>query len=200
MATPPATPPPPAPQPLGLPRGSVRATLALILSATFWYQSLRGDAIDPLLLDAVLLVVAFYFGVRSTTPIPPAQPPPATWQPLFLPRGIVRTVLFLGFMGVIAYTFYRQGGIESNLLLIGQVLTSYAAGYLIATVTARRYQRASGPSVAYAMFRHVVAVGALGITGVVCWSLLFGAPALPPISKNLLAWVVAFYFGSRVAP
>ncbi len=64
--------PSPAPQkippPLGLPRHSVRATLALFLCGTLWYLTLTGEEIPNILWESVLLVVAFYFGVRSTAP------------------------------------------------------------------------------------------------------------------------------------
>src|SRR3990172_3157799 len=75
--------------PLGLPTGSVRAVLALILCATMWYLVYLGEAVPGLLASAVLLVVAFYFGVRSTaSPLPavapgqaPGVPPPPSLPP-----------------------------------------------------------------------------------------------------------------------
>jgi len=61
--------------PLGLPAGSVRATLAIILSGSLWYVILRGGDPPQILVDSALLVVAFYFGVRSTAPVVPAARP-----------------------------------------------------------------------------------------------------------------------------
>ena len=201
MAVPPqARPAAPAPQPLGLPRGSVRAGLALILSGTLWYSILTDRPLSPLLVDAVVLVVAFYFGVRSSMPPAPVEPPTSTWQPLFLPRGVVRTFLLLGFVAVIGYTWYRTGRVGESLLLIGQVLGSYVSGYAVSAIVSRRLRSGRGPSAALAMVRHAIAAFSLGITGVMCWSLTFGQPALPVISQNLLAWTVAFYFGSRLTP
>jgi len=160
----------------------------------------RSQPIPPIVTDAALLVVAFYFGVRSATPPGPVESPVPSWQPLFLPRGAVRAILLLGFFGVIAWIWIRDGALDSSLLLMGQVLVSYLAGFAISTVTARRGKAGKGPSVAVALFRHLLAAGAMGITIVVCGSLAFGQPALPPVSQNLLAWTVSFYFGSRLGP
>src|SRR2546426_610628 len=94
--------PEPLPQPLGLPRHSVRATLALLLCGTLWYLALTERKIPDILWESGLLVVAFYFGVRSTAPAAPVATAATTAdhvggpQPLYLPRGSIRTVLLLG--------------------------------------------------------------------------------------------------------
>jgi hypothetical protein len=179
----------------------VRATLALILCGTFWYLAVQDRPIPPILTDAALLVVAFYFGVRSIAPPLPVEPARASgWQPLFLPRGAVRTLLLLGFFSVIAWTWFREGSIDNSLFLMGQVLASYLVGVVVTFLANRRLRRARGRSAALALFRHVLAALALGVTGVVCASTIFGQPALPAVSENALAWTVSFYFGSRLAP
>ena len=194
-----ATPGPPSPQPLGLPRGSVRATLALVLCGSLWYLVARGQPVAETIANAAILVIAFYFGVRSTMPAAPVGAP-TTWQPLYLPRGTVRSILLLGFFGVIALAWYRSRSLNPALLLIGQVLVSYVAGVALSAITSRRPRPVRGPSLAVAAFRHAIAIAAVGTTVLVCGSVLFDQPALPPIAQNALAWVVSFYFGSRVAP
>ena len=109
------------PPPLRLPVGSVRAVLALIVCGTLWYATLQGTTAPSILIDSALLVVAFYFGVRSTAPVVPVQMASVTAkqrkvrQPLFLPHGSVRTVLALGFLGVMGYVAVRDHAIPQTL-------------------------------------------------------------------------------------
>src|SRR3972149_3150070 len=58
---------PAIPPPLGLPTGSIRAVLALIMCGSIWYLALNGLAIPDILVESVLLVIGFYFGVRQGT-------------------------------------------------------------------------------------------------------------------------------------
>ncbi|TLZ73597.1 MAG: hypothetical protein E6K10_00035, partial [Methanobacteriota archaeon] len=87
--------PTPVRPPLALPVGSVRAILALVLCGSLWYLVLKDFSPLPVLVDSALLVVAFYFGVRSTAP-PSAPVVPTSVpvkQPLHLPRGTIRGIL-----------------------------------------------------------------------------------------------------------
>lgn len=200
------------PQPLGLPKGSVRATLALFLSATMWYMVIKGQQPPTILIESVLLVVAFYFGTRSMAPAagasaaaPGPSPPPAApgHEPLYLPRGSVRTVLLFGFFSVIVYVWFRGGtaAIPSSMILILQVLTSYLSGFILSTLTIWRARKGEKPIRAVAWLRHGVAAASLAIVAAVCGTIVLGQPAwMPHIPDNFLAWTVAFYFGSRLSP
>lgn len=202
-----AAPPSALRPPLGLPSGSVRATLALVLSATMWYLVYRQVAVPGLLASAVLLVVAFYFGVRSTgspaataAQAAPGQTTPVS-QPLYLPRGAVRTILLGGFLTTIVYVWATGREIPEELVLILQVLASYVVGYSVSVAVNRRIEKGLGPNRAIRWARNLIALLALGVTGVVCSSLLFQVPAFVPTdAEKILAWVVAFYFGSRLGP
>ena len=197
------------PQPLGLPRHSVRAILALLLCGSLWYLAIKEQPAPDILWESVLLVVAFYFGVRSTAPI--ATIPLATAggavdharapQPLFLPRGSVRTVLLLGFFGIVAFDWFKGRALPETMVLVLQVLTSYITGYVLSSFLIRRAQRGAKPIRGLTIFRHLLAVASLGVVGAVCGSILFGAPSwMPAIPDQVLAWTVAFYFGSRLSP
>ena len=189
------------PQPLGLPSGSVRAVIALILCGTLWFQVLKGEAIEDILVESALLVVGFYFGVRSGTG-PPIAPATAEGMrhPLFLPRGSIRFVLLLGFFGVIAYMWYRSRGIPEAFTLILEVLASYVIGYIASAIIARRQKAGKKPSRALAVFRNANAIAAMLLVGYLCGALLFSWPRFfPEYTKNALAWIVAYYFGSRLA-
>jgi len=200
-ATQPATPPEKPPPPLGLPPGSVRAVIALILCVSLWYQVLNGADIPPILVESALLVVGFYFGVRSGTgpPIAPVTTE-GVRQPLFLPRGSIRVVLLIGFFGVIAYTRYMGRGIPDAFLLILEVLAAYLIGYVISAIILRR--RAAGilPSRKVAIFRNINAIIVIFLVAYICGVLVLSWPDfLPEQSGNALAWIVAYYFGSRLA-
>jgi len=196
------------PAPLRLPPGSVRAILALTLCGTLWYLIFRGEATfngevaPPILVESALLVVAFYFGVRSSAPIVPVQEgPDKVRQPLYVPRGVVRGILAAGFLGVIGYVFYRDGAIPQALLLVFQVVVSYLVGFAVSAVILRRARAGKGFGRAAAAARNVISVAAIGITAGVCAAIVIGRPELiPSYFENGLAWTIAFYFGSRLAP
>jgi len=206
-ATPTVPPTPPKP-PLGLPTGSVRALLAITLSGTLWYMILRRLEPPDILVESALLVVAFYFGVRSTAPVTlsskPAPAPadvPRLRQPLFLPRGVVRSILAVGFLGVIAYVFFRDGTIDSALVLILQVIVSYVVGYVFSYVLLRRARAGKELGRAARAARNVISLAAIGITAGASWTIATGqfSDVFPPYLQNGLAWAIAFYFGSRVS-
>jgi len=199
--------PPPIPAPLRLPTGSVRAILALTLCGTLWSLILREVTPPTILVESALLVVAFYFGVRSTAPVVPVQvapkaaPTTRVRQPLFLPRGVIRTILAVGFLGVVAYLFYRGRSIEPPFVLILQVIMSYVIGYLFSAILLRRAQAGKGLGRGAAAVRNFISVAATGITVGVCWAIASETFYLvPDYLKNGLAWTIAFYFGSRLAP
>lgn len=184
----------------------MRAILALTLCATLWYATVRGVAPPTILVESALLVVAFYFGVRSTAPVVPVQAPPSgaqkpsVRQPLFLPRGVVRTVLAIGFLGVIGYVGLQEGRIPETLLFVLQVILSYIGGYIISVILLRRARAGKGLSRPVAAARNLISLAAIGITGGACWAIATGRfDAVPAYLQNGLAWIVAFYFGSRLA-
>ncbi len=209
-----ATAAPAVPPPLGLPPGSVRAILALVMSGTLWYMVLQDRSIPDILVESVLLVVGFYFGVRqgtapalqpaATVPLPAAGPPtpagrPLVRHPLHLPRGSVRVILLLGFFGTIAYMWNRGRGLPDAMILILQVLASYIIGYVVSVIVHRRRFAGLGANRVVVAFRNLNAVAVIGLSSYVCASFAVGwAPLFPEYTSNLLAWTVAYYFGSRL--
>jgi hypothetical protein len=191
------------PPPLGLPQGSVRAILALVLCGSLWYEVVKDLALSPILLESSLLVVAFYFGVRSTAP--PSQPViptavPVT-HPLHLPRGAVRGFLLFGFFAVIAYLWLKGRPLTQEFVLILQVLASYLIGFGIAYAVERRRRLGRKPNLVVAVFRNLNAVWVIGLTVYMCGVLVVGwTQFYPQLTGNSLAWIVAYYFGSRVSP
>ena len=202
---------PAIPPPLGLPTGSIRAVLALIMCGSIWYLALNGLAIPTILVESVLLVIGFYFGVRqgaapalqpaatAPPPVAPGGKPVKVRQPLHLPRGSVRTLLLVGFFGTIAWLWTHDQGLPGAFLLILQVMASYVIGYVVSVIVHRRRMAGKPVIRAVVWFRNLNAAAVIGLVGYVCASFALGWPQLlAPYTDNLLAWTVAYYFGSRL--
>src|SRR2546425_3978330 len=91
-----AVPPVPGPEPLRLPHGSVRGTIAIFVTATYGYLLLVGRSVPAVVVNAVVVVIAFYFGTHTATSrpaVPPGRPVPR-------PPRLVRALLLIGFAGL----------------------------------------------------------------------------------------------------
>lgn len=94
--------------PLALPVGSVRAIITLSTLGTVWFHQFQDLPIPPVLGDTLLLVLGYYFGTRNASAAAPAQAlagPPADREsnrrdPLFLPRGLIRILIIVGFAAI----------------------------------------------------------------------------------------------------
>lgn len=102
--------------PLGLPPGSVRALLTLLVVAVVVAQTVRGQEIELLWSETLMIALAHYFTTRRLLSLPPQVlrrladeghiEPEA--NPLFLPRYSIRILLLAIFAGVAIY-LYRKG-------------------------------------------------------------------------------------------
>src|SRR5258708_5449550 len=106
----------PARHPLGLPAGSVRALLTFMVLGTVWTLLLmpaEKNVKVPLYLTYLMfLVLGSYFGARGAAPkIKGLQETP----PLYLPRGSIRLVIILGFLGVCAYGYVKDHSFFENM-------------------------------------------------------------------------------------
>src|SRR2546428_8203548 len=95
-----AVPPVPGPEPLRLPHGSVRGTIAIFAPATYALLLLRGGLVPAVVVNAVVVVIAFYFGTHTATSkpaVPPGQPAPRPSRLLPAPPliGFARLALWL---------------------------------------------------------------------------------------------------------
>lgn len=180
--------------PLGLPLGSVRALLALILTATLWYLILRERLVPVYLADTAFLAVTFYFGARTSDEEKRSEAPRR--QPLFLPKGFVRGLIVAGTFGVYGYLWYSGRGIPDALRVIFELFIGYTAGVVVSGVV-RAGARAAQPG-ALAAFGHARATLCLVGVSFLCIAAVFGADAVvPPIYLTVLQFLVSFYFGSR---
>ena len=121
-------------------------------------------------------------------------------QPLYLPRGAVRSVLAVGFLGVIAYVAYRDGAMPQALVLILQVIVSYVVGYGFSLLLLRRARLGKELGRGARIARNFVSLAAIAITAGTSWAIATGRfDLVPDYVQNGLAWTIAFYFGSRLS-
>ncbi len=188
------------PEPLRLPHGSVRGAIAIFVTAAYGYVLLQGSAVPVpiVLVNAVVVVIAFYFGSHavSTPPsVPPGQPAPHR------PR-LVRILLFLGFAGLTAWFLSRDPtlqGIPPALLAVLEVLGGYILGATASWLVHRRAHETRVRHRLATIFRDGVAVGALGLTAYICYALITSQQGVfAGRADQALSLVVTFYFGSRV--
>jgi hypothetical protein len=200
-----AAPTSPIPEPLRLPRGSVRGTIGIIVSGTYAYLLLHGGTVPSVVVNAVVVVIAFYFGTRAATagassvPGQPAQPLP---QPTAHHIRFVRAILFLGFLGLAAW-FLRNDPLHPDLpaplVAVLEVLGGYASGLTVSWLIHRRAHINLTNRRLATVARDIIAVGALGLTAYTCYALATGqAKVLAIGAVDALSLVVTFYFGSRV--
>jgi len=148
--------------------------------------------------NAVVVVIAFYFGSRAVS-TPPAVPAgqPAPHRP-----RLVRVLLFLGFAGLTAWFLSRNpslSGIPAPLLAVLEVLGGYVLGATASWLVHRRAHENRVRHRLATIFRDVVAVGALALTAYICFALVANQQGVfAGRADQALSLVVTFYFGSRV--
>src|SRR3989454_2789411 len=156
------------PEPLRLPHGSVRGAIAVVVAAAYGYALVLQKSVVPnVLVNAVVVVIAFYFGshATSTPPTVPGQPVPPR------PR-LVRILLFLGFAGITAWFLLHDPslqGIPPALLAVLEGLGGYG---LRATASWLVHRRAHESRVRHRLatiFRGVRAAGGPGVTAHICF-------------------------------
>jgi len=186
------------PEPLRLPHGSVRGAIAVVVAAAYGYALVFQKSVVPnVLVNAVVVVIAFYFGshATSTPPTVPGQPVPHR------PR-LVRILLFLGFAGITAWFLLHDPSLQSippALLAVLEVLGGYVLGATASWLVHRRAHESHVRHRLATIFRDVVAAGALGLTAYICFALVTNQQSVfAGRAEQALSLVVTFYFGSRV--
>lgn len=186
---------PPLAEPLRLPRGSVHGLLALSLLGTFAYVLIHAGTSPTVLVNATVVVLAFYFGSHgASTPVPAAGTPTSSRRP-----RIVRALLFLGFAGLAAWFLRSDGALPDQLLQVLEVLGGYVLGATLSWLIHRRAHESLVRRRIAMAFRDLSALGALGLTAVACYGFATGAlGAFSSEVEQALSLVITYYFGSRV--
>ncbi len=183
--------------PLLLPHGSIRATMAIFICLTLWSLLLNHRPPPSVLIDAALLIVVFYFGLRSGITV--AQPSTKAHHPWHLPRGSIRLLLILGFAYTafsIGYPFNPWTWVINDILL---VLVTYVIGWAFSWFVHRSGR--IGPGGKVNLLRHLVALSVLVMTLSICSMFYSGRPSWVPdwlLAESWLTALVAFYFGWRL--
>lgn len=193
--------------PLALPVGSVRALITLSSLGTVWYLQFTGTPMPPALAETLLLVLGYYFGTRNAASAAPAAAEafaaPASGareqnrrDPLFLPRGLIRLLIIVGF-GAIGFHLFNDGRLDP-----ANPPPEFAllAGFLGAGLT-RSGLAAAGRRMAVRITNwlgHLLATATLFIVfGYCAVSALGIGDWVSDGTAALYAGVVGFYMGKR---
>src|SRR2546428_10393871 len=191
-----AVPPVPGPEPFRLPHVSVRGTIATFVTATYGYLLLVGRSVPAVVVNAVVVVIAFYFGTHTATS-KPAVPP---GQPVPRPPRLVRALLLIGFAGLTLWFFSQHqsvGDIPPQLVAVLEVLAGYILGLTASWLVHRRAHISSARPRLATAFRDIVAAGALGLHAHNFYFLFSNrASIFSSATEEALSLVVTFYLRS----
>lgn len=139
--------------PLGLPTGSVRALLTLIVVAVVVTHLARGQELDTLWIDTLLVVIAHYMASRRNVSLPQevidrlerdgvleAEP-----HPLFLPRYTIRLIIIGTFVGLGIYLYGEGRLLEPQALSLLGMVFAYLFGSLTRGIRGWIGRRRSSP-------------------------------------------------------
>jgi hypothetical protein len=202
----------PVRHPLGLPAGSVRAIVALLVLGLIWALTLLQEPVPIYLYYLMFLILGHFFAAHGHSIAGAGSTQPS---PLHLPRGVVRTLLFLGFVGVFAWRYYVDRDLEKVLDLkqpdLG--LQPYLAFVLVGTFflglflgrLVRLTQR--GSNVTPYWFQDILAwlslIAVMGLVVEVLILLVINPGLAPEKRLQLPTWqtwlsaIISFYFGVR---
>jgi hypothetical protein len=191
--------------PLALPVGSVRALITLSTLGTVWFHQFQNLPIPPVLGDTLLLVLGYYFGIRNAAPPAAAEALAAApagdresnrRDPLFLPRGMIRILIVVGF-AAIGMKLFNDGRLEPKnpppefALLGGFLAASIMRGGFtrIGAMLATRVTNFLG---------HLLATSTLLVVLGYCGAAIAGmGDRLGTEATVVFAGVVGFYMGKR---
>lgn len=192
------------PEPLRLPRGSVRGSIALVVTSTYGYLLLRVTPVPSVLINSVVVVLAFYFGSRAAASPPVPGAPRAPGGLAASPRRtkVVRGILLVAFLALAAW-FLRTdpswNGLPPELRSVLEVLGGYVAGMTVSWLIHRKAHETTGRRRLATVARDLLAAGALVLTAYASFALATGlATVFADRVGDALSLVITFYFGSRV--
>jgi hypothetical protein len=179
--------------PLGLPRGSIRALLTLLIVAVVISQLIRGQEVQLLWTETLMIALAHYFASRRFIRLPPDVIKRLVAEghielearPLYLPSYSIRVLLITAFALTGVYLF-RQGRLfeQQSLSILGVVFA-----YLLGVFARLR----SVPG-----WENFKALAVLGVLAATSLAELCGYGAhVPNAVRSVTLGMVLFYFGSR---
>jgi len=195
--------------PLGLPAGSVRALLTLVVLGLIWALMLLQKEIPLYLFYLMFLVVGSFFAAHGHSIAGPASD---SRNPLYLPRGTLRTLIIVGFAAVLGWRYYlnpdwhallemKQAMVEQPYLPL-VLLGAFFFGVFISRIFGMSGSQGASPWL-QDIRSWLALLAALFLAGEVLIQFVIN-PSLPedkqiqyPAWQAILGAIVAFYFGAR---
>jgi hypothetical protein len=199
----------------GRPAGTVRAILALAVLGLMWMMVLRpmpgqGEAAARIKLSTefvylqmlMVLILVHFFTAHGGS----IKPGPGERSPLGLPRGSVRFLLLVGYLGLAYYLWRNRQSYEyavqsSPVVEIALLLSAFFVGHILTGVVQRIYGTLPP---AFQDVQAWVALLALIAMAILLAIQVFINPGLlesqkiePSMVEGVLAALVGFYFGAR---
>ncbi|MFO0918561.1 MAG: hypothetical protein U0872_09635 [Planctomycetaceae bacterium] len=192
--------------PLGLPTGSVRALLTLTCVAVVVVNTARGRVTDLFWVEALLITMAHYFTSRRFVSLPPATIKQLESdgileresQPLFLPRGSIRALIIMAFVGLGIYLYqnHRERLSDPSVITLLGLVASYFLGSLVRTFAGFLHRvRVQPPSRFWADARALVVLAA--VVAVAIPEFVDATGDWNPTVRHVALGLMLFYFGSR---
>jgi hypothetical protein len=201
--------------PLGLPQGSVRAVLILMIMGTIWtLLAMPGDReirVPIYLYYLLFLTTGSYFAARSRSAVTAPHESP----PLYLPRGTIRGLIVIGFIGILGYAIFQDptgffsrpllsndDKQHATLLLPVAMIGGFLLGVIVSCVSSKMLAGPTGMPAwyqdvqAWVSLLAVLGLGAQVILELVVFPSMTAPPSLPQLQLVLSA-IIAFYFGAR---
>lgn len=191
--------------PLALPVGSVRALITLVTLGSVWFLQFQSMEIPPVLNDTLLLVLGYYFGIRSVAGATPgvdalagaaADRESNRKDPLFLPRGMIRILIVVGFVAI-GMKLFNDGKLDPKNPPPEFALL---AAFLAAGITRGGFTKI-GSLIAVKitnLIGHLFAIGTLAVVAGYCAAAIMGiGDGVSTETSAVFAGVVGFYMGKR---
>lgn len=201
----------------GLPAGSIRAILTFMVLALIWGLMAMQKEIPLYLQYLMFMILGHYFAAhhKSIKPIDERE-----YSPLFLPRGLIRVVIFLGFAGVMGYLVFanrdNMSGLLDDLKMKDERSQSIympvilVAGFFVGLMVGRFGQMIGTKGAQPGWYQDIqawlVLMAMLGLAAVIIINFVINPSLdakgkepilLPRHLDQILAAFVGFYFGAR---
>jgi hypothetical protein len=178
---------------LGLPSGSIRALLTFLIVAVVIAQIVRGQQVELLWTETLMIALAHYFTSRRLISLSPDVIDHLTKEgkiqpesrPLYLPRHSVRAILVLAFVGLAVYLYQHDRLMDSQALSVLGVVAAYFLGIVA------RVKNVPG----WEDFKALIVLTVLAIVAVPYF--IDRPDLISPLMRNITLGLVLFYFGSR---
>lgn len=190
--------------PLGLPSGSVRAILTLLIVAVVVVQVVRGNPVERLWIETLMIALAHYYTSRRFIRLPPDVIRRLETEghveqeahPLYLPRHSIRAILVLTFIGLAVYLYQENRLFEHQSLSILGVVFAFLLGVIARAVLA--WWTKGRRSKAIVWWEDLKAAVVLLV--LICTATAYfvdRTDLLPEYARSTTLGLVLFYFGSR---